>query len=201
MDRCILWFSRTKGTASPSLFNLILITLIMYLFSVLLFACLACLCACLCLCLCFCTLASITTLARMLAYKLSTSGSTLLDRSRRPSALPLPPSPPRNQKKATATDNARKTNIHSLVRASRLLHSHPFHLPCLPPSLPRPHNAPSTLSASSVWCSGAWWLEAGVVEEGRRLDAGVVVVMWWHGGVSSVLVRRGRLDVEMVVVV
>ncbi len=41
--RCILWFSRTKGISPPSLFNLM--TLITYLFSFLLFVCLACSCA------------------------------------------------------------------------------------------------------------------------------------------------------------
>jgi hypothetical protein len=44
--RCNLWLSRTKGSSLPSLFNLI--TLIPYLFSLLPFACLACLCAGLC---------------------------------------------------------------------------------------------------------------------------------------------------------
>ena len=44
----IFWFSRTKGTAPLSLFNLI--TLITHLFFLLPFTCLACLCACLCLC-------------------------------------------------------------------------------------------------------------------------------------------------------
>jgi hypothetical protein len=38
--RCNLWFSRTKGTSSPSMFNLI--TLITYLLFFLLFVCLAC---------------------------------------------------------------------------------------------------------------------------------------------------------------
>ncbi len=38
--RCIIWFSRTKGTAPPFLFELI--TLITHLFSFLLFVCLAC---------------------------------------------------------------------------------------------------------------------------------------------------------------
>ena len=52
--RCILWLSRAKGITHPSLFNLI--TLITYLFSLLLvpFTCLACLRAS----LCSCTLAS-----------------------------------------------------------------------------------------------------------------------------------------------
>jgi hypothetical protein len=61
--RCNLWFSRTKGTSPPSLFNLI--TLITYLFSFLLFVCLACPCASLYLR----TLALTTLPARVLAYQ------------------------------------------------------------------------------------------------------------------------------------